>query len=88
VTGRLRALKAPAAVEVEADASGAPVAVRRAGWPGPRPVRRVNDRWRVVDEWWRERPIVRVYYLLELEEEMRLTLYHDLADDAWFEQRD
>jgi len=88
VTARLRALKAPAAVEVEADASGAPVAVRRRGWPRPLIVRRVHDRWRVLDGWWRGRPVVRLYHLVELEGGLRLTLYHDLADDAWFEQRD
>ena len=88
MTARLRALKVPAALEVEADASGAPVAVRRRGWPRPRPVRRVHDRWRVVDEWWRERPLVRLYHLVELAGALRLTLYHDLVDDAWHEQRD
>jgi hypothetical protein len=88
VTGRLRALKAPAAADVEADADGAPLAVRRPDWPGPRRVRRVHDRWRVVDEWWRERSVERLYHLVELDGGLRLTLYHDLADDAWFEQRD
>jgi hypothetical protein len=75
VTGRLRALKAPAAVDVGADAAGAPVAVRRPDWPRPRGVRRVHDRWRVVDGWWRERSVERLYHLV-------------LVDDAWFEQRD
>ena len=88
MTARLRALKRPAALQVETDAAGTPLAVRRAGWPHPRPVRRVHDRWRVVDEWWRERPVVRLYHLIELEGELRLTLYRDLSDDAWFEQRD
>ena len=87
MTARLRALKPPEPVEVEADA-GVPRAVRRRGWPRARRVRRVHDRWRVVDEWWRERPIVRLYHLVELDGDPRLTLCHDLVDDAWFEQRD
>jgi hypothetical protein len=88
VRARLRALKTAAALEVEADAAGAPVAVRRAGWPRARAVRRVHDRWRVVDEWWRERRVERLYHAVELEGDLRLTLYHDLVGDAWFEQRD
>jgi hypothetical protein len=88
VTARLRALKTPSAVDVEADPDGAPLAVRRRAWPRPRAIRRVHDRWRVVGGWWRERPVVRLYHLVELEGEVRLTVYNDLVDDAWFEQRD
>jgi hypothetical protein len=88
MTARLRALNRPAALEVETDAAGAPLAVRRGSWPHARSVRRVHDRWRVVDEWWRERRVERLYHLVELEGDLRLTLYRDLTDDAWFEQRD
>ena len=88
MSARLRALRSAAAVEVEADTAGAPVAVRRRDWPRPRAVRRVHDRWRVVDEWWRERTVVRLYHLVELGGGLRLTVYHDQGEDAWFEQRD
>jgi hypothetical protein len=52
----------------------------------------VQDRWRLDDEWWRERPISRLYHALVLEDGTLLTVYHDLSHDeeegpAWFEQR-
>ena len=47
----------------------------------------IQDRWRIDDEWWRERPISRLYYSLLLEDESLVTLYHDLINDKWFEQR-
>jgi len=49
-------------------------------------VARVQDRWRIDDEWWRERPISRLYYTLLLDNGVPLTVYHDLVTDEWFEQ--
>lgn len=83
----LRPLNAPVPLWVRADAAGQPLAVRRGRWAGPRRVVRVQDRWRIDDEWWREHPISRLYYTVVLEDDTLLTLYHDLLADAWFEQR-
>lgn len=84
---RLRHLKMPTAVAVEADAAGHPRTIQRRSWPGPRRVARWQDRWRLDDEWWREQPIARLYYTVVLDDDLVLTLYHDLIADAWFEQR-
>jgi hypothetical protein len=48
-------------------------------------VERVQDRWQIDDEWWRD-PIERVYYRVMLDTGAIRTLYHDLAQDIWFEQ--
>ena len=48
-------------------------------------VERVQDRWCIDDEWWRE-PIERHYYRLALEGGLVRTVYHDRIADAWFEQ--
>ena len=48
---------------------------------------RVQDCWRIDDEWWRERPIARLYDLVVLEGDQLLTIYHDLVGDDWHEQR-
>ena len=82
----LRPLNAPAPIEVTTDARGEPRLVRRRGREYA--VARVQDRWRVDDEWWRERPIARLYYTLLLADATLLTLYHDLIGNTWHEQRD
>jgi hypothetical protein len=50
-------------------------------------VLRVQDCWRIDDEWWRERPISRLYFTLRLEDETLATVYHDLIAESWHEQR-
>ncbi len=52
-----------------------------------RRVERVQDNWRIDDEWWREHAISRIYYRLLLDDGTLLTVYHDLETDQWFEQR-
>jgi hypothetical protein len=54
---------------------------------GPRAVSAVQDRWRLDDEWWRERPISRLYHMLVLEDGTLLLVYRDLLVDAWYMQR-
>jgi hypothetical protein len=82
---RLRAPDGPTPIAVETDAVGQPVAVRRRAWPRARAVARVQDRWRIDDEWWREQPIARLYHALLLDDGLFLVVYHDLAVDGWFE---
>ncbi len=84
----LRRLNAPTPIRVDTDDSGEPLAVRRRGWPGPRRVVRIQDCWRIDDEWWRDHPISRLYHTLLLDDGTLLTVYHDLLADTWFEQRD
>jgi hypothetical protein len=54
---------------------------------GPRAVSAVQDRWRLDDEWWRERPISRLYHTLVLEDGTLLVVYRDLLVDEWYVQR-
>lgn len=50
-----------------------------------RPIAQIQDAWRIDDEWWRN-PIDRRYYRVVLDDGSLRTLYHDLADDHWYEQ--
>ena len=80
---RLRPLNAPRPLQVEADERGFPVRLGKS-----RPVDgvvQVLDRWRIDDEWWREQ-VSRIYFQVELEDGRALTLFHDLAKDAWYAQ--
>ncbi len=83
----LRPLSTPASIWVRVDAAGHPLAVKKGRWSKPREVVRVQDRWRIDDEWWHERPISRLYYTVVLDGDILLTIYHDLLTDAWLEQR-
>jgi hypothetical protein len=50
-------------------------------------ITRIEDRWRVDDEWWRGRPVSRFYFQVLLEDGRHATVFHDLIDDRWYEQR-
>ena len=84
----LRSLNEPRPIRVAVDPGGRPVCVWTAADPTrPRAVRAVQDRWRLDDEWWRERTIARLYHSLLLEDGSLLVVYHDLLADAWYAQR-
>ena len=90
--GRVRPLNRPRPLRVEADGDGLPAAV----WlsPGRTPVRAgrryaveaVLERWRIDEEWWRPRPVSRLYYSLLLEDGRTVTVYRDLLDGRWARQ--
>jgi len=46
-------------------------------------VREIMNTWRIEEEWWRA-PISRLYFLLELENGMRLTLF--VENGNWYRQ--
>lgn len=80
----------PRGLAVEVDADGRPTAVTRAPGRGRAGVRarveRVEDTWRVVEEWWRVGAQSRTYHRVILEGGRPLTLFHDRATGHWFEQ--
>ena len=83
----LRPLNAPVPLRVQIDERGRIVSLWRHGRLTPRRIAAIQDRWRLDDEWWREHPVARMYYAVVLDDGTLLTVYHDLATDAWFEQR-
>ena len=48
----------------------------------------IEDRWKINDEWWRgeELEIERLYFDVVLENNQRLTIFHDLISDTWSRQ--
>ena len=77
-------VNSPREVSVVADSSGEPDAILHDG--GRWKVARVQNRWRVDDEWWRGE-ISRMYYELLLSNGAVLTVFHDLVSDRWYRQR-
>ena len=83
-TRRIRRLKSPGAIEIEAGADGVPVRLRlRDRWCD---VTLARGPWRVDQHWWRESPISRVYYRVAPEDGPALTIYQDLVSGSWFRQ--
>ena len=89
-TTALKPIGLPRPLEVRTDADGLPVAVAPAA-VGHRnalvAVESIEEAWRVGEEWWREAPLERTYYLLLLEGGRPITVFHDGVFGAWFEQR-
>ena len=85
----LQPLNAPQPIEVDVDASGAPL---RLHWrrgrvtSGPHDVVSVDDRWRVVDEWWRDKRIERDYFRLSLADGRSATVFRDAVGESWYRQ--
>jgi hypothetical protein len=48
-------------------------------------VRGMLNMWRIDEEWWRK-PISRLYFLVELENGSRITLFRDLVQSQWYRQ--
>jgi hypothetical protein len=82
---RLRPLAKPRRIRVEPGDCTRPHAVLFEGMMCG--VATVQDRWRIDDEWWRETPVARLYYQLQLENGRVVTVYRDLLEGEWWEQR-
>ena len=50
-------------------------------------VQQILDYWRIDDEWWRERPLSRFYWQVVLEDGRSLTVFQDLLERQWWQQR-
>lgn len=83
--GALQAVNKPVAIKVQANEAGMPMAIRVGHrWHA---VVEYEDRWRIDDEWWRERPVHRDYYDLLLEDGVTLTVFRDCLTQSWYRQR-
>lgn len=91
-TRRIRRLRTPRPIEVEASVNGAPLRARLGsalstgsgqGWQDVSLARAV---WRLDQHWWRSEPVRRDYYRVAIEDGPRVTLYHDLVNGGWFRQ--
>jgi hypothetical protein len=83
-TRRIRRLKLPHLLEVEASKEGVPLRLRLGGvWQGVTLIRRS---WRIDQQWWRGEPVHRDYYHVAPQEGSPLSLYHDIVNGDWFRQ--
>jgi len=81
---RIRRLKPPQALEVQANAEGLPLRVCLGSvWQD---VTLARKPWRIDQHWWRSNPIRREYFRVAPEMLPALTIYHDLVSDEWSRQ--
>ncbi len=71
-------------MRVEPDGTGRPTTVYLSGRRCD--VEAVLETWRIDEEWWRKRPVSRLYFSLLLKDGRAVTVYWDLARSAWFSQ--
>ena len=84
--GALRPLNLPTPITVEEDSRGRPLALTLRGRRVD--VTSIDDLWEIDEEWWRETPIVRMYYQVTTEDGRSITLFQDRLTGAWNLQRD
>lgn len=46
----------------------------------------IVDMWVIEEEWWREKPIERIYYQVVTEDERQVTIFRDMVDNGWYRQ--
>jgi hypothetical protein len=83
-TRRIRRLKTPGALEVEASSDGVPLRVHLGSvWQDVSLIRRP---WGIDQHWWRGEPVRRNYYRVAPQDGPPLTVYYDLVSGSWFRQ--
>jgi hypothetical protein len=70
---------------VETGDDGAPVSLKLRGRRVT--VESVADRWRIDDEWWRGRPVSRMYYECLVDGGLQVTVFRNLVTGEWYRQR-
>ena len=70
---------------METGDDGAPVSLKLRGHRVT--VESVADRWRIDDEWWRGRPVSRMYYECLVDRGLRVMVFRDLVTGEWYQQK-
>ena len=83
-SGRIRPLNRPRPLRVEADDDDRPVAIHLTN--GYFTVEELLETWRIDDEWWRKRPVRRMYFSLALADGRMVTVYQDAVSGRWYQQ--
>ena len=47
----------------------------------------ISDIWEIDDEWWRSKPISRLYYRAITQKGQHITIFNDLIDNQWYQQK-
>lgn len=81
--GGILPVNEPETIAVDADDKGKPLAVKMRTH---RKVEAILSCWRIDEEWWREKPVSRLYFTALLDDGVLLTLFRDLITGEWYRQ--
>ena len=70
--------------EFEEDAEQRPVAVTLYGVSVP--IESIEERWEDAGDWWKDNPVVRMYYRVTLEAGQQLSIFRNMVHGGWYRQ--
>jgi hypothetical protein len=81
---RLKSLHRPRRINVEPSEDNQPAAIQF----GSRKIaiESIIETWRIDEEWWRDKPVSRVYWRVALEDGRVIDVYRDLTTGSWWRQ--
>jgi len=80
----LRAINNPIPVLVKESTKKLPKSLVINGYT--KHIAHITDIWEINDEWWRSKPISRLYYQAITQEGRHITIFNDLIDNQWYQQ--
>jgi len=84
--GEFRPLNEPIPLRVKVTKDGYPTEILLGG--SFLEVVSVDDMWRIDDEWWREKPVSRMYFRVLFSNGRKMAVFHDLRENRWYRQND
>ncbi len=84
-SGHIRPLNSPRPVQVNESRHRLPISIVLEG--RSLKVTSIIDTWEINDEWWRGKPIARLYYRVTTQEGSHITIFRDLVDGQWYRQQ-
>ncbi len=82
-TDTIKPLNLPEEIMVEEDAAGCPVVLKNRR---RQKIIRIDDHWRLDDEWWRRDAVTRLYYAVIPASGQKIILYKDGENGKWYRQ--
>ena len=79
-----RPLNLPRAIHVLGSPENLPYQIGRE--PHNYRVEKIQDMWRIDDEWWREESLSRMYYQCLLKNSEIVVVFQDLLTNQWYQQ--
>ena len=71
-------------IDVQEDGEHRPISLKWNG--GIQRVASVDDRCEVEEDWWKDNPVVRMFYRVTIEDGQRLTIFRNMVHGGWYQR--